>query len=81
MPQVLTSELANEYTLLFNICIINSGHNDEIEHAINIMIANKSTYDAIAVEANVPWYLVAIIHCLEDGEVGKDTAAALGISL
>jgi len=68
MPQLLTNELANEYQLLFNTCIIKPEHNAEIEHAINIMVANKSTYDAIAVEANAPWYLVAIIHCLEGSQ-------------
>ena len=65
MTQILTPILANEYQLLFNTCIINPNHNAAIEQAINIMVANKDTYDAIANEAIVPWYFVAIIHCLE----------------
>jgi lysozyme family protein len=65
MPQSLTNELANEYQLLFNTCIINPVKTESIDHQVNLMLENKATYDAVASEVNVPWYFISIIHSLE----------------
>lgn len=65
MSQVLTDLLATEYQVLFNTCVINPEKAGGVDHDIDIMLANKDTYDAIADEVNVPWYFVSIIHCME----------------
>jgi lysozyme family protein len=65
MAQPFTDLLATEYQVLFNTSIINPDKAGEIDHDIDIMLANRSKYDAIANEVNVPWYFVSIVHCME----------------
>jgi lysozyme family protein len=65
MAVTLTPDLTNEYTFLFNTCIIKPTKLDEIDGNINKMVANKATYEAVGNQLNIPWHFIAIIHCLE----------------
>src|SRR4051812_37026211 len=65
MAQPFTDLLATEYQVLFNTCVINPDKEKDIDHNIDIMLANRPKYDEIANEVNVPWYFVSIIHCME----------------
>lgn len=65
MATTFSTELANEYQFLFDTCIIKAEKNTEIESLLNKMFANKATYDAVANKVNIPWYFIAIIHCME----------------
>jgi len=65
MSVTFTTDIANEYKLLFNTCIIRPEKSAEIENDVNRMIDNKATYDIVANQLNIPWYFIAIIHCME----------------
>ncbi|HWB24708.1 MAG TPA: hypothetical protein VG738_04470 [Chitinophagaceae bacterium] len=65
MAVTFTPDLAINYQLLFNTCVINPAKTAEIDRQIDTMVANKAIYDSISTDTNVPWYFIAIIHCLE----------------
>jgi lysozyme family protein len=60
-----TPQLSNEYQSLFDTCIVRPEKSNEIESNVNSMKAHKDRYDAVADQLNIPWYFIAIIHCLE----------------
>ncbi len=61
----LNDGLRNEYKQLFDTCIINEDKLSEVDKIISKIVANKSTYDVVAAKTNVPWYFIAIVHCME----------------
>ena len=60
-----TDDLRNEYKQLFDTCIIKEDKLAEVDGVIAKMVANKATYDIVANKLNIPWYFIAIVHCME----------------
>lgn len=65
MATTFSSELANEYQFLFDTCIIKPEKDAEVENNVNKIFAHQATYEAVAKKLNMPWYFIAIIHCME----------------
>lgn len=65
MATTLSTDLAQEYEFLFNTCIINPDKYPEIDGYIQRMNANQETYQAVSNITGIPWYFIAIIHCME----------------
>lgn len=63
---MLTDSLAAEYQTMFANCQIVK-HKDQVEAARATIMAHKGQYDAVSAQTQVPWYVVAAIHCLEAG--------------
>ena len=63
----LTPDLGNEYEHLFDTAVINNSHYAEVDGYIKKMVTNKATYEAVGQPLNIPWYFIAIIHCMEAG--------------
>ena len=61
----LSPVLVDEYTNLFDTCIINSGRSAEVEKIIDKILASKSRYEAVGNQLNIPWYFIAVIHNME----------------
>ena len=55
----------DEYQRLFDSCIIKDAKYPEIDGYINKITANKTAYDNVSKKVNVPWNVIAIIHCME----------------
>lgn len=60
-----TDDLRNEYKQLFDTCIIKEDKLKEVDGVIAKMVANKATYEVVANKLNIPWYFIAIVHCME----------------
>ena len=65
MATTLSIEQQQEYQFLFNTCIIDPDKYPEIDTYVQKMDANLETYQAVSDVVNVPWYFIAIIHCME----------------
>jgi lysozyme family protein len=65
MAQTLTNTLVNEYQICLIPALFNPKRKQEIDRQIDIMVNNKMRYEAVANKLNVPWYFIAIIHCME----------------
>jgi lysozyme family protein len=65
MPAKTNKALESEYRFLFDTCIINSKKFAEIDSVVSTMVMNKSRYDNLSNQLNIPWNFIAIIHCLE----------------
>ncbi len=64
---MFTPELANDYEHLFDSAIINTSHYPEVDGYIKKILANKTRYEAVGAPLNIPWYFIAVIHCMEAG--------------
>lgn len=53
------------YEKLFASCVIREAKYAEIDAIVSKMVANKSRYQAVGDPLNIPWYVIAIIHCME----------------
>jgi lysozyme family protein len=66
MPNIsLSPRLRDEYQRLFAECRIRDNRSPEVEAILADIEANRSRYTAVEAETGVPWYVVAVIHCLE----------------
>jgi lysozyme family protein len=65
MAILLTTDLTNAYEFLYDTCIINEDKYNEIDSYINTMVAHQATYELVGSPLSIPWYFIAIIHCLE----------------
>lgn len=61
----LTDALRQQYQDLFNSCVINSGHVDDVTHVIAGIMPNQARYHSISAPLGIPWYFVALVHQLE----------------
>lgn len=66
MP-TLTRTLRGDYGALFNTCNIIPSKTAAIESIINKIIKNKSRYESVEKQLNIPWYFTAVIHSMESG--------------
>lgn len=65
MPNINTPQLQSEYQRLFDTCEIMPDKYPEIDGYIKQMQQQQSRYEAVAATTSVPWYIIAIIHCME----------------
>ncbi len=61
----LSPGLIDEYTNLFNTCIINPARTGDVEKIIQKILANKQRYETVGSQLNIPWYFIAVIHNME----------------
>lgn len=65
MAILYSPQLQSEYQRLFDTCIIKPEKYAEIDSYINKMLQSQQRYEAVSAVTNVPWYVIAIIHCME----------------
>lgn len=65
MASKVPSDKKDNYERLFASCIIKPSRYPEIDNVISQMLSHKARYQAVAIPLNIPWYVVAIIHCME----------------
>jgi lysozyme family protein len=63
----LNSDLRQEYTQLFNTCEIKEEHKTTVKRLIDRILANKGRYTSLQAVTDVPWFVIAGIHCMETG--------------
>ncbi len=61
----LNNSLINEYTNLFNTCVIDPGKTAIVEKILAKIISNKARYETVGKQLNIPWFFIAIIHQME----------------
>jgi lysozyme family protein len=60
-----TSALQKEYEDLFNSCNIRAVRAGEVESTLSRIMGNRARYEAAGDPLSVPWYFVAVVHCME----------------
>ncbi len=66
MPGIsLTASLKAEYQQLFDNCNIRTERLSEIDSIIQKIISNKTRYESVGDQLNIPWYVIASIHNME----------------
>jgi lysozyme family protein len=63
----LTQQLAREYSLLYESCLIRPSRKAAAAKISRKLTANRARYEKVAKALRIPWYLVAVIHSLEAG--------------
>lgn len=61
----LTDELRHEYDRLFATCKVRSERITDVDRVVDRAIDSRDRYASIARALGCPWYVVAVIHCLE----------------
>jgi lysozyme family protein len=64
---ILTKSLAREYLLLYESCLIRRKRQAEVDRIVLRMTASRGRYEKVATALGMPWYVVAVIHCMEAG--------------
>jgi lysozyme family protein len=67
----LTPELRAEYQKLFDTCVIRPERASAVKPLVTSLLANKSRYQAVAEQTDVPWYIIAVIHNMESSQSFK----------
>ncbi|TPG40772.1 hypothetical protein [Flavobacterium pectinovorum] len=65
MATTVPFDKKNNYEKLFASCIIKEAKYPEIDALIAKMVSNKARYKSVGDPLNIPWYVIAIIHCME----------------
>ena len=63
----LTRQLAREYSLLYESCLIRPSRKAAVAQISRKLTANRARYEKVAKALRMPWYVVAVIHSLEAG--------------
>ena len=63
----LTKGLAQEYSLLYESCLIRPNRKAAIAYVVRRLKANQARYAKVARALKMPWYVVAVIHQMEAG--------------
>ena len=61
----LTDDLRQQYQNLFDTCVIDPKHADDVNQAIARILPRQARYQAVADPLGIPWYFVALVHNLE----------------
>jgi lysozyme family protein len=64
---ILTKNLAREYGLLYESCLIRPNRKAEVNRIVRRMTANRRRYEKVGKTLKMPWYVVAVIHNMEAG--------------
>jgi lysozyme family protein len=70
MPN-LTSQLRTEYQTLFDTCAIRPERKNLVDPLVSSLLQNKSRYQAVGDQTDVPWYIIAVIHNMEASQSFK----------
>ena len=57
--------LREEYTRLFETCIIRPEHVTAVASLVKTILSNEPRYLSVANETSVPWFVIAVIHSME----------------
>jgi lysozyme family protein len=60
-------EMKKEYETLWQTCKINANNMPYVSWAANLCVKNKDRYSKVADQVGCPWYVVALLHCMESG--------------
>ena len=63
----LSKGLAEEYSLLYESCLIRPNRKAAIGQVVRRLAANRPRYEKVAKALKMPWYVVAVIHNMEAG--------------
>jgi lysozyme family protein len=63
----LTKGLTQEYSLLYESCLIRPNRKAAIAQVVRRLKANQARYAKVARALKMPWYVVAVIHQMEAG--------------
>ena len=66
MPKL--EELRDEYQDLFDTCEIRPQKQNTVDSLVTKLMNNKSRYEAVGDQVDVPWYIVAVIHNMESSQ-------------
>ncbi len=61
----LTNVLAKEYYSLFDSCHIRKEKLTDVNWITDKILTNKNRYSSVGKALNIPWYSIAVIHCME----------------
>ncbi len=61
----LNDSLKNEYHTLYASCVINPSKAPIVGGITNRLLANKTRYEAVAEQLNIPWQFIGVIHNME----------------
>lgn len=61
----LTTELKNEYLTLWQSCQINPAYANGVAWYVKQIEKYRDTYESVAQETDVPWFVIAVIHAME----------------
>jgi lysozyme family protein len=61
----LTTGLKNEYLTLWQNCQINPAYADGVAWYVKQIEKYRDTYESVAQETDVPWFVIAVIHAME----------------
>jgi lysozyme family protein len=67
MAATLTRNLAKQYSVLYESCLIRPNRKAEIDRIVRQLAANRGRYEKVAKALRMPWYVVAVIHNMEAG--------------
>lgn len=65
MPSL--TDTKDEYISLFQACEVKEERKSLVNSVANRILQSRSRYELVAGATGVPWYLIAVIHCLESG--------------
>jgi len=65
MGVILNDNLKKEYRELYDSCVINPSKAAIVNSLINRMLSNKSRYETVAGQLNIPWQFIGVIHNME----------------
>jgi len=57
-------DIKDQYSKAYDSCIV-TANKSELDYFMKIVLNNKSRYEAISKETNVPWAVIAVIHSME----------------
>ena len=63
----LTKSLADEYSLLYESCLIRPNRKAAVDQVVRRLTGNRPRYEKVAKALKMPWYVVAVIHNMEAG--------------
>lgn len=63
--KTLTAELRQQYIDLFTTCVVRRERVQTVDAVVDRAVASRPRYAAVSDTLGCPWYLVAVIHCLE----------------
>ena len=61
----LTDVLRQQYQSLFDTCNISDAHIVAVNPVIARIMPNQARYHSVAAPLGIPWYFVALVHCME----------------
>jgi lysozyme family protein len=63
-----TPALRDEYQNLFDTCVTRPQRQTTVKSLTATLLQNKSRYEAVGEQVDVPWYIIAVIHNMESSQ-------------